>query len=403
MEENDKEKDDENTSNESEGETDKKSESLEGVKKMIEQQQKIDSLIKPSSLALEQYRSALNAVNFAKPTLEWTNALKPLTEFVNKQSAVTSVLKNYSQTLGLAAIKLSSYHIDVSAFNAASSISLAKSRAMSVAMKNIYTNLSSALTSVVSSPFMNWMKDFDFTPMAHILENLNFDKLYEGKADKLKEIYLRAMYDAKWFPYAGWIADIEVFAEINDILDSSRGMSKRCEKRIDKVILSYYTKEEVKRIKKEWRESDLEPHMKKALGQTLEAYLRKEYALVIPFLATMWEGLIKEKAPVKILEGEKLSNRDKKEKQKEEFEKLVDENGFGEVFSDFYNNFIVSNCRSLNDVLDGVPNRHGVAHSWYLRYPNQKAALNAILLTDFIIKLKPNKDEISCEENEKNT
>ena len=32
------------------------------------------------------------------------------------------------------------------------------------------------------------------------------------------------MHDAKWFPYAGWIADVKLFAEVNAILGSSRGM-----------------------------------------------------------------------------------------------------------------------------------------------------------------------------------
>ena len=59
------------------------------------------------------------------------------------------------------------------------------------------------------------------------------------------------------------------------------------------------------------------------------------------------------------------------------------------IFSDYFNNFIVSNCNAVDDVVEGVPNRHGVAHSWYKKYPNKKATLNAVLLTDFIINLKP--------------
>ncbi len=89
-----------------------------------------------------------------------------------------------------------------------------------------------------------------------------------------------------------------LFDEINEIIASSKigaTVSKRCEKRIDTAILSHYTKAEIKRIKKKWNDSEIEPYFKKALGQTLDAYLRKEYALVIPFLATMWEGIIKSK------------------------------------------------------------------------------------------------------------
>ena len=84
--------------------------------------------------------------------------------------------------------------------------------------------------------------------------------------------------------YAGWTADITMTAEISDILATSRGASKRREKRIDKVILDYYDKNEIKFIKRIWRESDLEPHIKRILGQALEAHLRGEYALCISFL-----------------------------------------------------------------------------------------------------------------------
>ena len=59
------------------------------------------------------------------------------------------------------------------------------------------------------------------------------------------------------------------------------------------------------------------------------------------------------------------------------------------MFSDDNNNMIIGTCYSIDDIVEGVPNRHGVAHSWYNKYPNQKAALNAILLTDFLINLKP--------------
>jgi hypothetical protein len=59
---------------------------------------------------------------------------------------------------------------------------------------------------------------------------------------ELNERYLQVMYESKWFPYAGWTVDIELFAEVNEIIASSRGASKRREKRIDNAILSYVYK-----------------------------------------------------------------------------------------------------------------------------------------------------------------
>ena len=98
---------------------------------------------------------------------------------------------------------------------------------------------------------------------------------------------------------------------------------------------------------------------------------------MIPFLATMWEGIIKSKVGgnTKYL--------------KEDFNELVDKNSYDQVFTDFYNNLIITTCYGVKDVVDGVPNRHGVAHSWYIKYSSQKAVLNAILLTGFLQNLKP--------------
>ena len=75
--------------------------------------------------------------------------------------------------------------------------------------------------------------------------------------------------------------------------------------------------------------------------------------------------------------------------QKKELEDLTEANDYDKIFSDYFNTFIVSQCNKVDDVVDGVPNRHGVSHSWYHSYPSKKASLNAILLTDFIIGLEP--------------
>lgn len=318
----------------------------------------------------------LSTINSALPSVQLSTTLAD--KFKNG-NFLSEEVKKLAQSMGLAAIKMSSFYIDTSAFQMINSLNNILLSSLTNSMQSIFENFSSALTTYISSPFIEWLRDVDFSPLVRMLENWNFDSELIDKFDELNEIYLRAMYDAKWFPYAGWIADFELFVAVNDILGTSRGMSKRCEKRIDKAIVSYYTKTEIKRIKKQWKESDLEPHINKALGQTLEAYLRKEYALVIPFLATMWEGIIKSKG---------VGNT---KKSKEDIKKLVGENGYDEVFSDFYNNMIIGTCYSIDDVVEGIPNRHGVAHSWYNKYPNQKAALNAILLTDFLINLKPKK------------
>lgn len=355
---------------------------IQSVESLFEEQQRPDS-IKESLEKMAVINSALTSIQLPDSIANASGNGNLLFETVKKHSQAFEAVKKMSKPVGLAAIKMSSFHIDIPVFqitNSASTIILS----LADSIQNVFENFSSALATSISSPFIEWLQDVDFSPLARIWENWNFAPDIADRYDELNKIYLSAMYDAKWFPYAGWIADVELFAKVNDILGSSRGMSKRCEKRIDKAIISYYTRAEIKCIKKRWKGSDLEPHIKKALGQTLEAYLRKEYALVIPFLATMWEGIIKSK-------GVKNTK-----KSKEEIKELVNENGYDDVFSDFYNNMIIGTCYSIDDIVEGVPNRHSVAHSWYAKYPNQKAALNAILLTDFLINLKPKK---ALEEN----
>ena len=247
-------------------------------------------------------------------------------------------------------------------------------------------NIQPAIKEMLSSPALDWFRSFDFTPITEALKGLHIDSDLSRRYRELNEIYLRTMYETKWFPYAGWIADMRLFREVNEIISTSRGASKTREKRIDKAILSYYTKTEIRRIKKAWWNTELDYCIKRTLSQAIEAYLRGEYALTISCLSTMWEGLIYIKA------NDVPSNerkRQRMDKTKEELKELVEYNDYELIFSDYFNDFIVSNCNEVKDVVDGVPNRHGVAHSWYRKYPNKKAALNAILLTDFIINLKP--------------
>lgn len=240
------------------------------------------------------------------------------------------------------------------------------------------------------SPAIQWLQSIDYNPIITFLQNLDFDVDISKRYKELNGAYLQAMYDCHWFPYAGWTIDIRLFTEVNDILAASRGASKRRERRIDKAIFSYYTDSEIREIKRSWKKSDdIEPHIKRMLGQAINAHLRGEYALTITCLATLWEGLIHKKCNVT---GRRNGN-----KTKQDFKELIADNEFEPVFADFYENMIVSQCDTPEDVIEGVPNRNGISHSKYKKYPNKKASLNAILLTDFIISLKP-RENLDTEE-----
>lgn len=263
-------------------------------------------------------------------------------------------------------------------------------------MLNTMNTTSGLMTEIISSPALKWLKTFDLTPILsnlQLISNLKFDRKV---LSRFNHAYLESMYECKWFPYVGWTADIELVIEISDILATSRGLSKRRTQRVDKTVLDYYTKKETKRIKRKWNASDLELYIKKILGQALEAHLRGEYALTIACLATMWERLILQKYG--------LSGRRSQSKIKRDFAELIDQNDYEAIISDFYNNLIVSQCDTPDEVIDGVPNRNATSHGKYSKYPNKKASLNAILLTDFIISLEPKSNTAETENRQgKNT
>lgn len=256
--------------------------------------------------------------------------------------------------------------------------------------KNITANLATGLTALITNPVMQemqsitsglgqWLQTIDFSPLTNILENIQnigFDFDYE----EVNELFLKAMFDAKWFPYAGWIADFIIVDSMLEILNTSRASKNRVN-RIDKLIFSYYNKEEINNFKRRWRQMNLPSYMIRILVQSIQAYNRREYALTVSALSTLWEGIIQEKM-------NDTSYRISR-KTRENLSKLIEENEFGSIFSSFCDEFIFYNCTKPEDVKSDVHGRHGIAHCWYDTYPSRKMALNAILFTDFLLELKP--------------
>lgn len=95
-------------------------------------------------------------------------------------------------------------------------------------------------TRHITSRLGKWLQTIDFSPLISILENIRaagFDHDYR----EVNDVFLKAMFDAKWFPYAGWIANFRIVDEMIEILNTSR-VSKNRVKRIDRLIFSYYDK-----------------------------------------------------------------------------------------------------------------------------------------------------------------
>ena len=232
---------------------------------------------------------------------------------------------------------------------------------------------------IVTSSIGRWLQTVDFSPLINILENFQeFGFKYDY--EEVNEIFLKAMFDARWFPYAGLVADFEIVGDLFEILGTSQASKNRI-KRIDKLIFNYYSKDEINNFKRNWREMNLPSYMTRILVQAVQAYHRREYALTVSALSTLWEGIIQEKVND---ESYRVSR-----KTRENLSKLIEENEFSKIFSSFCNEFIFYDCRKPEEIKPDVPGRHGIAHCWYNTYPNRKMALNAVLFTDFLLRLKP--------------
>ena len=255
---------------------------------------------------------------------------------------------------------------------------------------DVMVNIAKSLTTLINSDAMRkaqeitsslgkWLQGINFSPLLEILQNIrDFD--FEHDYDDVNEVFLKAMFDARWFPYAGWSADFTIVREMLEILETSRE-SKNRTKRIDKLIFSYYDKEALDDLKRKWRKRNLPSYMTRILIQSVQAYNRREYALTVSTLCTLWEGIICEKV-------NDTSYRISK-KTRENLTNLISENAFDRIFASFCEEFIFYDCRKPEDVKPDVPGRHGIAHCWYSEYPNRKMALNAIIFTNFLLALKP--------------
>lgn len=252
------------------------------------------------------------------------------------------------------------------------------------------TNMASGLITLAQSPaikelqaltstFGQWLQKIDYTPLTAVLRTApNLDS--DLDIAELEEAYLKAMFDARWFPYAGWFVDYGMVGDIVEILKEDEKSDARTEK-IDAQIFAYYDNELIEDFKDEWQLLDLPPYMERILKESINAYLREEYALTISALVTLWEGIIQEKM-----------NDDKyrvSKRTRQNLTQLIKENEYDDVFSSFCEEFIFYDCFKPDDVKDDVPGRHGIAHGWYNTYPNKKVALNAILFTDFLLRLTP--------------
>jgi hypothetical protein len=212
--------------------------------------------------------------------------------------------------------------------------------------------------------------------------------LTQQEIEEFKKKYLAELYDAHWIPYLGLNADVSFMADIYEVLKSTRKSKSRTQK-IDRVILEYYSKNLIEEIKKSWRCKGLPNHITRMLHQAVQAYYRREYALTVVMMATLWEGIIYKKAH---------DPRGKSGKRTmQNFEKLRSENAMDISLGDYFKKYIFYDCRKIEDCLPDVPGRNSAAHGYYSEYPTRKAALNAIMVTDFLLSLDSLNEKSMCQ------
>lgn len=254
----------------------------------------------------------------------------------------------------------------------------------------IVTGYTESLNKIgsIASNIISFLDRIDYSPFLRIAETLSRFDFWKFQTN-LERIYYEALYETKWFPHAVCTTNVELFENINDVLYSTRSGSKNRIKKLDKVIFAFYDQQTLKELKRLWKEKQLPNHVKRILGQAIQAYQRREYALTVSALASMWQGLIEEKAI-----GKSEYRTDKK--TKEELTQLLTVNDSGAFVQDFCDEYIFYKCTNPSEVKADVPGRHCIAHSWYSAYPNRKMALNAIIFTDFLLGLDSIKDNMGA-------
>ena len=240
---------------------------------------------------------------------------------------------------------------------------------------------------LVGSSFIEWIKTIDVSPIQSIVKSLNIPELQQ-QYKELNDTFLEVMYENRWFPYASWTKDRAVLYEVAEILQDTTLDGERTE-RINEVIFTYYSKEKIEEIVVIWEDIGLPNYTLRIFNEAVNAYYREEYALTVLSLIPFWEGVIADKTHCP--NDYHVSGR-----TRQNLGKLLKSNNVDDAFKSYCNDFIFYDCRNKEGYKDDVPGRHAYSHSWFTSYPNRKAALNAILFTDFLFKL----DEIPVEDNE---
>lgn len=217
------------------------------------------------------------------------------------------------------------------------------------------------------------------SPTAQIFETVFAEQ--QAFYDRHRAACVKALYDAGWCPFVYDDSPYSAVIGLNEILIHTRPGTKSRRQKIDRLVFDYFDDGYIKWLKQNWKDDSTLVGLKRTLWHVLEAYMKKDYAIPVVMLSTLWEGLIKD--------IDKLQDKPGAKKLKNSVRSLVDKNEYPEALAEFYDNLVMYHCEKQEDVKEDAPGRHYAAHGlWYKNCPTKKAALNAILFTEFLFELK---------------
>lgn len=210
------------------------------------------------------------------------------------------------------------------------------------------------------------------------ISKLLLEKRYTFDIERFEKAYLQCLLDSMWFPYASEDISFGFMGDIIDIRNHTRAVKSRTSK-IDKCVFSYFNKTRIRAIKSSWNKLESNRVRSRIMRQCIDAHIDGRYALTISTLVPLWESIIKDKVNHK--------GRICSEKLKDALWELVDDNGCPEIINEYYGNYIMRQFDGKEDIKENTPMRHPLSHGVYNEYPTKKTSLNAILFTDFLLRL----------------
>lgn len=179
-----------------------------------------------------------------------------------------------------------------------------------------------------------------------------------------------------WTPSVLFTGDTRLKQMLFDVIRINRENDHKIIKaKIDNLCFENYTNSRLDIIKKELFRCEVDMVIKQIIDEAFDAFYLGRFATTVTLLALNWERIILGKIGSERVTSKKATNKLKDQLEKQE---LLP------AFLRFYKKYVV--CEDINANVE-IPNRNCIAHGKYKEYPCRKQALNAILITEFLVKL----------------